>query len=291
MQERLVDFICIGTYKSGTTWLFKKLSSIDNIFLPDIKEINFWSSIFLDDIYVQRGLLYYHELFSRAPKGCILGDISPGYFTDLEAIGRIRKHVPNVKLICMVRNPIERAWSHYWFIKRRGGFRGLQFEDIIRGGSPSTIARLVIEQGFYAKYLKNWFSNFGEDRILVCFFEDLRSSPETLIQEICRFLEVSVHSKDLKLREKVNPAAEYRISMLVNLSYRVARWLHYNRLDWIRRFIKFTGIVNLIKRINTIYTPTPPLDSKTRNLLREIYLSDIKDFSKIVGRDVADWLK
>ena len=102
----LPDFLCIGAQKAGTTWLHKNLRYHPEIYLPDFKEIHFFNGG-----YKNHGLKWYSQLFEE--KGSrIAGDITPAYSTlDKNKIEILHRILPNAKIILILRNPIERAWS------------------------------------------------------------------------------------------------------------------------------------------------------------------------------------
>ena len=100
----MLNFLCIGAQKSGTSWLHKTLSEYPKIAFPAGKEVHFW------DQHRSREIEWCTQLFSN--ETCINGDITPAYaFLPIDVIQEIYKIVPNLRLIYLIRNPIDRAWS------------------------------------------------------------------------------------------------------------------------------------------------------------------------------------
>ena len=129
------DFLCIGVHKGGTTWLYRQLDSHPDFWMPPLKELHYLDQLsrvqrsssprcrddrdrrFLENINSLRAkphldFEHYAQLFE--PKGTLLsGDISPNYSTlNNEVIRRVVRYFPNLKVICLARDPVERLWSH-----------------------------------------------------------------------------------------------------------------------------------------------------------------------------------
>ena len=201
------DFIGVGVQKCGTTWVAARLAEHPQIYF-DKKEISFFTNHFC------RGCGWYHEHF-KGKGGRIAGEISPNYFiaprpdsARLEHYPRwslqswykhltrrypsardeIRKAYPGVKVFAMFRNPIDRAWSHYWMWVERRKKRGkgrlvVPFEKMFRDNG-----RWMQLTGRYATLLKYWREAFPQ--IGVFLYDDLAADPKSLIQSVYRFLGV-----------------------------------------------------------------------------------------------------
>ena len=112
----LPNFIIIGSQKSGTTSVYNILKNHPSFYFPDQKEINFF---FHDSLY-EKGVKHYSNLFTGSDKNkVIIGEASPGYICHPDSPQRIKKHIPNAKMLLILRNPIERAYSQYWDNRRK----------------------------------------------------------------------------------------------------------------------------------------------------------------------------
>ncbi|MCK9504237.1 MAG: sulfotransferase domain-containing protein [Porticoccaceae bacterium] len=187
------DFLVIGAQKSGTTTLFSLLRRHPQIYLPPQKEVQFFSN---DNLY-EKGMDWYcSENFGSLSAHEIAGEISPQYLLYEKVPKRIAKDLPNVKLIAILRHPLERSYSHYLMSRRRGqesrGFREA-FEDSVRyfrDGKPILEAEAYYQNSNYAEALQKYIELFGGEKILILFQEQLDKSPIDVLYKIYSFLGV-----------------------------------------------------------------------------------------------------
>jgi hypothetical protein len=180
----LPDFLGIGAPQSGTTWLYENLRAHPEIFMPERKELRYFEKNFHKSLS-----LYYAPNF-RAASGKVKGEITPSYGkSPLERIQFIRKIMPEVKLIYILRNPIDRIWSS----TRRalGKNPGATFEH----AKESEILACFQDAGRkantdYPAILKNWLSVFPAEQLHVAFFEEITNQPQALLAKLFDFLGV-----------------------------------------------------------------------------------------------------
>lgn len=180
----LPDFLGIGAQKAGTTWLWENLRQHPEIFVPDKKELHYFDNKF------DRSLRYYTRRFEAAG-GRVKGEITPAYgILPRERIGFIRAIMPRVRLIFLMRDPVERAWSQAVMdlVVRRG--RALhevsESEFFAFLESERSLSR-----GLYCRIIDNWLSAFPSEQLYVGFFEDIRERPRELMSELFAHLGVS----------------------------------------------------------------------------------------------------
>ena len=188
------DFIVIGAQKGGTTALFSLLAQHPDIYMPPQKEIEFFSN----ELLYQNGFDWYlSEFFQHVPQGSVLGEISPQYMFYKKVPPRIKKHIPTVKLIAILRNPIDRAYSHYRMSLRRGKAE-VPFIDAIKKNANEKFIlddNLVEHSSYYqfscySQILSCYLKLFGTDQLLVLFQEDLQYNPLHVLQKLYSFLDV-----------------------------------------------------------------------------------------------------
>ena len=175
------DYIGIGAMKAATGWIFKCIELHPEVGDSEwSKELHFFTKPY----NYEKGIEYYYSIFSQHPEGKIKGEYTPAYMASPQVSSLIHKHLPNVKLIACLRNPAERAYSHYRYnIQERGRYRIYKnFEDTIRKDE------LIIERGFYYKQLKPYFDLFPRENILILFFEDIKNNPKEIIHRLYKFL-------------------------------------------------------------------------------------------------------
>ena len=161
------DFIGIGVEKAGTTWIHYNLKTHPEICMisrKKFKEIYFFN----ESHQYSKGIEYYRSLYNRCPKNKVKGEFTAGYLSSPQTPFLIYKHFPNVKLIVCLRNPIERAYSHYKYDMELKGFYNIykSFEEAIKKNLS------FLKLSFYYKQLKKYYDLFPNKNILVLFFED-----------------------------------------------------------------------------------------------------------------------
>jgi hypothetical protein len=200
-ERVLPHFLVIGAQKCGTTSLFNYLSSHPQIARPIKKEIHFFDAgnCEEDDVYVSGGEAWYRTHF---PRSCRLHErltfeASPSYLYVPIAAQRIREALPDVKLIALLRDPVERAISHYRHNRGKGreplGFLEAILQETGRlEGSGLRSRRMYSyrDRGLYAEQLRRFQAYRHAGRLLVVNSQDLFQRPLEVFQRVCRFLEI-----------------------------------------------------------------------------------------------------
>jgi Sulfotransferase domain len=191
-----LDFMIIGAQKSGTTSLHKYLERHPRLYMLPEKEIPF----FTNPEYCAKGWQWYSDLFfNEAPQDKLWGKSTPAYMTSLDVPRRIFEEMPHVKLIALLRNPIERAYSHYkMMVKREMESRPflevvddkLKAETIERERlfPPGTEDVGYVAMGEYSLILEEYFKVFPREQLLVLFTDDLKRNPAEVLKRVMRFL-------------------------------------------------------------------------------------------------------
>lgn len=199
-QTRCLDFLIIGAQKAGTTSLYKYLSKHRGLYLPPEKEAGFFHN---DKRYYQGWEKYAKTFFANAPSDRLFGKATPSYLGDMRVPERIAHLMPGVKLIALLRDPVERAFSHYKMSVRRNR-ESRTFDDAVHELLyPSTLERsrllvatleneinCYIVWGEYGRMLNQYMKWFPKKHILVVFADDLASNPISVYKTICRFIGV-----------------------------------------------------------------------------------------------------
>src|SRR5712671_3244761 len=190
--ERL-DFIVAGAQKSGTTALHYFLAKHPNITMGDQQEIHFF-----DDDRTFATTVDYERLHKHYPliaPSTIAGDCTPSYIYFKPAAERIWNYNPKIKLLILLRNPVERAFAH-WNMQRYRGREPLDFFDAIReeetriAGAPPIEARrfAYLERGFYGRQIERVFKFFPREQMKVVKFEDFKAKQRQTRSSIFSFL-------------------------------------------------------------------------------------------------------
>jgi hypothetical protein len=179
----LPQFLGIGAQKAGSTWLHENLSQHPDLYLPPLKELHYFNDNF------HRSLRSYSNYFEPGLDK-IKGEVTPGYSViPLDRVYYIRCIMPDVKIIFLMRNPIDRAWSH--------ALMGLvsrprrKYEDVAQSEfyDHFTSAR-SIARGDYRRILDRWMSVFPRKQIYIGFFDDISNRPKELLLELFEFIGV-----------------------------------------------------------------------------------------------------
>ncbi|MGD8609350.1 MAG: sulfotransferase [Myxococcales bacterium] len=196
--EGLPHFILIGAPKCGTTSVHAMLAEHPDVFIPE-HEIFFFDVddvITHPDFFVHRGGLSFHDyegdfesyfawyrsLFSDAKRGQLVGEDTTTYLFSPDAPRRIADLLPDVRLIALLRDPVDRAYSQYWH-NVRAGRHTVSFERVLRTNPTALLAH-----GFYAEQLERYRGFLEAGQLHVCFFEDLAADPPAEIRRIYDFL-------------------------------------------------------------------------------------------------------
>jgi hypothetical protein len=202
--ERL-DFVLAGAQKSGTTALHYFLSKHPNITMGDQQEIHFFDNdaMFIADVDYEQ----LHGHYPPVAPSTIAGDCTPSYMYYEPVAERIWKYNPKIKLLVLLRNPVERAFAH-WNMQRFKGREPLDFFDAVReeknriSGAPPTEARrfAYVDRGFYARQLARFFKFFPREQLKIVKFEEFKEKQRETLISIFSFLGLEplrpVRSKD-----------------------------------------------------------------------------------------------
>ena len=161
----LPNFLIAGAAKSGSSSLYYYLSLHKDIYMCKTKEPAFFTK------YYDRGINWYKKQFNTVNKEKMIGEATVEYMVDPFAYKRIYKHIPNIKLIFIIRNPIDRAWSHYWH-RVKNGEETRSFDEIIF--SEKIMSEYIIQYGLYFKLLERFFNIFPKENIKIVVLEEAK---------------------------------------------------------------------------------------------------------------------
>lgn len=264
----LPNFLVIGAARSGTTWIAKNLSLHPEVFVPARKELHFF------DADYERGLELYSQYFRGADSAKAVGEVTPAYLHVEAAAERIKRHLPDVKLIACLRDPVDRLYSRYW--NARGRFahnRSVSFQEKLKE-KPQ-----LITEGFYCEHLARFLSLWPRERILLLLYDDLVEDPQGFLRAIYRFLDVDEHFVSELAEQKINAAASQKLSVKSHSAY------------WVGKLLRRAGRHRLAHRVETLNAAAlPRLPADIRKWLIDTYYSDRNEqLSRLLGRDLSHW--
>ena len=219
---------------------------------------------------------FYEENFKSSEVYKAVGEMTPQYLFSEEVAARIKNHLPEAKLIVLLRNPTDRLYSSYQNYKSKNKeLSNLSFEDDLKKRPH------LIEEGFYAKGLKTYMKLFDSKNIFIGFYEEVEKDPVALWRRICTFLNVSNEFVSPYLTNKVNTAASKK--------YLANNKLYY----YLSKIFKKLGLKSLAfyfeKKNFKDYDPMKP---KTRKwLVEEVYYAANKELQDLLNVDLSHWNK
>ncbi|MGH7790959.1 MAG: sulfotransferase family protein, partial [Thermodesulfobacteriota bacterium] len=215
------NFLIIGAAKSGTTSLYHYLKQHPQIYMSPIKEPRFFAfdGMKVDfcgprDENLNRGTITeietYRALFQAVSNELAIGEASPIYIYNSRAPGRIKHYIPNVKLIAILRNPAERAYSSFTGLIRDGREPLTDFAEALRQEETRASNNWSFfwhykKRGFYYIQLKRYFDLFNREQIKIYLYEDFRDNSLGILKDIFRFLDVDdTFVPDVSLKHNVS---------------------------------------------------------------------------------------
>lgn len=289
-----INFIGIGAPKSGTTWISQCLDEH-----PSVCHAHHFETVFFENVNLYRkGLEYYEKFYAHYVPGQIRGEITPTYLYSTDAGQRIKKAFPEVKLIVCLRNPIERAYSHYLAHARNGkNIIWLKSFDEIRNKRDNP----YLKRGLYYESLQWYVTTFGRENILILIHDDSKTDPKKFIQGIYAFLGIDSDFIPPSLTRIVNTAEERTV-----YSIALNQWLLYGKLGALlsrklpyykklRQLLVRTGIfkysrkaIGLLNKRNKAWK-RKPMSPETREFLRGAYREDIAKLEVLLRRKLDFW--
>ncbi len=307
------DFFIIGAAKAGTTSLVEYLSQHPGIFFSPIKEPHFFSSdikpenfnqryynnvvIDLNEYFSQKPLKpvfeayvrteeQYKQLFEGAKPEQVKGEASTTYLYSRESAQNIKQFVPEAKIIAVLRNPLERAYSHY-LMALKFGFTSLSFMDAIQEDQYKPekgwgISELFLELGLYYEQLKRYYDHFNSEQIKIIFQDDLYQKPKETLDQLTDFLALASFPFDTGSNH--NTAGVPRFSFINEL---LNKWGLRMRLGaMLPSKLKQTLKGFYLKTPNETLQDHP----EAKAFLLDYYREDIRKTENLLNTDLSEWL-
>jgi Sulfotransferase family len=300
------NFLIIGAAKCGTDSLYSYLAQHPQIYMSSNKEPMFFVAEGRGDIPYcgtkdrwtieywdcwVNALDRYHALFDGVSNEIAIGEASTWYIYDEQAPARICHHVPEVKLIAVLRNPVDRAYSAYTMLRRDGREQirdfssalGAENERIASGWEPMWHYRSM---GFYFKQLERYYHAFDPAQIRVVLYDDFSAQPHEIVRSLFGFLGVD-DGFEVDVSERHNVSLVPRNSTYHNLIAGPSP---------LKAALKYVVPGNLRYRVKTRlladnFVKPAPLPLDVRRQLMDAFRPDILQLQELIGRDLSGWLR
>ncbi len=288
----LPTFLICGAEKAGTTALFNFLKEHPEIAVSTEKELHFFTANY------GRGVEWYEGRFRNAGSAKAIGEASPSYMYDEKVPERIKKLLPDAKLIFILRHPVDRAYSQYWHEVNRSGREKLSFEEAIkrafeaekRGNAEGMDAvRLsYLTRGRYAEHIERFRKVFPDEQILILIHRDLRENPEKVMREVFEFLGVDPDFRSEKWHEKHNVGITPKSDLADRL---VKKIIFDNRAGLKFKFFMENHMSPVWKFFGRLLYREgyPPMKAKIRKKLIEYYAPYSRQVEALLNRSLEWW--
>lgn len=276
-----VNTFIVGAPKAGTTSLHYYLSQHQNVSMSSVKEPNFFSSKEVSTLYYDsksiNSTTLYHALFSEDKK--VIGEASVSYLFYEDVPKRIYDYNDEAKIIIMLRDPVQRALSHY-LMDSRLGFCDKDLKEIIsRKEAYPQFFQQFVELGLYHDQLERYLSVFGKDKVKIVFYSDFKKDTPRIMDDITAFLELEKMEYNYTIQNPfLSPTSPF-ISFLYKFKF-------------IRKSVKFLlskKSVEMIKKIFFLKKTKPVFSDELKSNIRAYFLADIEKLEKLLEVDLSRW--
>jgi hypothetical protein len=295
------NFLIIGAQKAGTTALHHYLGQHPQVYMSTAKEPGFFAfEGGLPDFqgpgdaeghrFVTTSLDEYQKLFQGATNELAVGESSTWYLGHPQAPEKIKKYVPEAKLIAILRNPVDRAYSSYQHLIRDGREPLKDFSKAIDAEQQRIDANWEYlwrykYMGQYSVHLSRYLKTFAASQLKVFIYEDLSDSPEKLLKDIYQFLELD-DSYSPEVFTHLNMSGKRKIQSLDT-------FLQKENLtkSILKGFLPATirkQLADYVRRKNTIKEKCP---GEAREKLVKFFYEDIANLQDMIDRDLSAWLR
>lgn len=315
MQKRIPDFFIVGAAKAGTTALYAYLQQHPQVFMSRIKEPNYFAkdinpdhlcpqvkkmmeaeniSSFLNSAsgeVLHRAYLQnetdYLKLFQHAPADKKAGEASASYLYSTVAAEEIYKAQPQARIIIMLREPSQRAYSHY-LMDLKIGFTTRSFADALeedrlhhpKGWGGNSLYR---ELGFYYEQVKRYLDIFPPEQVCILLQDDLKKNKKETLTKVFRFLGIDdefVPDESGFKNEAAVPSGKLASMLMRSSKLRIH----------LRRLLKDSALKRILLRLIYKKPEQSEGDRIQLQLLKKEYAEDIRKLSSLINRDLTTWL-
>ena len=287
----IVDFFIVGAPKAGTTSLYYYLNEHSDIEMSSQKEPDFFS-----DESIQKQKMYYgknridtiekyHSLFSEN-NFILRGEASVSYLFYEDVPRKIISYNPDAKIIIMLRDPIERAFSHY-LMDYSLGLVSVSFESIINRQSKHKNVDLFFQQYIelseYANQIKRYLEIFSRENIYFIDYDDFKNNTSHVVNNVFKFLEVN---------NDFSPYLSKQYNTYTTPKNMIIRYVY--------SFVSFRKILarilpeNLKKKIFSLFFTSynkPKLSDETRDFLKQYFANNVNELSELLNKDFTKWIR
>jgi hypothetical protein len=296
-QKSWPNFFIVGAARAGTTSLYSYLAQHPQIFVSSLKEPHFFSGV--EPRPEERHLIKcvtrepeYLALFYGGDAFLARGEASTSYLWSEKAPVLIKQHIPEARIIVLLRDPVERAYSHYLLDIREGRLRRPFFQALMEDFESSSkgwfTSNLYVELGFYYQQVERYYRVFQPNNILILMFQDLINDPSQVLFQVTSFLGV-----DPKYVPYIDTESAHNLYAAPRnqLAQRMLFWGRRPILRLPRAIYKRMAPKTLQgffrKRVLRKRSSKPTMDMQARLFLQGIYEPNVQALEHLLQRDLS----
>lgn len=274
------NFIVVGATKGATTWLYQCLKEHPEIYVPSLKEVNYFSRRY------DRGEQWYLSFFKDVKEEKAIGELSPSYFTCQKSPARIYALNPNTRLVFMLRDPIERAYSHYCMELRYNTVSENIDKELV-------LDSIIVRESLYYQQISKYLHLFPQENLKFIIYDDIKNNPQKVLEDLYSFLGVEPNFENPEIyQSSYAKKPRQRFDKLYTILVAIYRWTNNNsRIGRkILNSLKNRGINDKFHDLNSIEKEYPQLSSAKIKELIKFYQQDIEQLERLLDKDLTHWL-
>jgi sulfotransferase family protein len=286
-----VDIAIAGVQKAATSSLQVYIGQHPEVITHDEREFSFFVQ---DEEYKKGYEKIYPEYFSAAGESKKILIKNVGIIFWEEAMQRLQKHNPLTKIILVLRNPVDRAYSAYWYAKLVGREQETTFEKALQANNGKMFSKesraftAYFERGNYASQLKTLYKYFNPGQVKIILFENLIREPQNLFDDLFKFCEIGNAYRPV-INKKLKGSSAQRFEWLAYLSNQQNSFKKIAR-ELIPGSIRKNMRLKLNELNKKEFTP-PKMNEVTRQELIEYYRPMVNELITLSGLDLSHWNK
>ena len=294
LSPKIPNFIVFGAMRCGSTTLYNLLSQHPDIFMAPVrKELNFFFHLLRDEA----SIVDYSSYFAGWNGQKAIGEGSVSYIYHRPIAEAIKMYLPDVKLVCILRNPARRAYSNYC-LTLNWGKEWLDFEDAIRqenerigdiADSPYMAYYSYVSRGFYAQQLRHYLKFFHRQNVYCVLLEDLVRNPQSELEGLCDFLGVDKNHKFKMIDKGDNGSNANQFPLYPKLMHRLA-YFRYKVFRDKHLFWRFDNTLGKFQETIPRTNKVPSMSKEVYQRLMSLFEKDILDLANLDIPSALQWL-
>jgi hypothetical protein len=297
----LPSFLVVGAGRSGTTSLHDYLQQHPEIYIPGVKSPSYFYCHSLPQPegrahekvtrnYFVPDTATYESLFDGVQEEKAIGEVSPAYLASMRAIAHIADKIPTVKIVIILRNPVERFYARY-VARHRDGLEPLESvealleEECKQPFIRDEAAGTYLSSGFCSHFIEAYMERFTPEQLHLTFYDDLENNAPAYMRKLFEFLEVCPDFETNMLKRENVSGGSIRNPLLRSI------WTNSATARVAIRPYAPKGLRDYFFKRITRNVVSKPLDSCTRLKLVGIYRSEIEKLQKLTERNLTHWLR